>query len=89
MGQGAETGSGARAAPAPRVWGVTRSILVLEHAQDVVTVVVGLVLVILAAILLVSGIARLRPLAVGDQDPVGGVRHQRAPPSCSTRYCWC
>jgi uncharacterized membrane protein (DUF373 family) len=30
---------------------------VLEHAQDIVTVVVGLVLIILAAILLVSGIA--------------------------------
>jgi uncharacterized membrane protein (DUF373 family) len=30
---------------------------VLEHAQDVVTVIVGLVLIILAAIILVSGIA--------------------------------
>jgi uncharacterized membrane protein (DUF373 family) len=41
--------------PGPR--GITGSIFVLEHAQDVVTVVVGLVLVVLAAILLVSGIA--------------------------------
>jgi uncharacterized membrane protein (DUF373 family) len=39
------------------MWGVTRSILLLEHAQDVITVVVGAVLIILAAILLVSGIA--------------------------------
>lgn len=39
------------------MWGVTRSILLLEHAQDVITVVVGLVLIILAAILLISGIA--------------------------------
>lgn len=41
--------------PGPR--GIAGSIFVLEHAQDVVTVVVGLVLVVLAAILLVSGIA--------------------------------
>ena len=39
------------------MWGVTRSILLLEHAQDVITVVVGLVLVVLAAILLISGIS--------------------------------
>ena len=35
---------------------MVRSILVLEHAQDVISVVVGLVLILLAAILLVSGI---------------------------------
>jgi len=43
--------------PRPGARGITGSIFVLEHAQDVVTVVVGLVLVILAAILLISGIA--------------------------------
>lgn len=37
--------------------GVTRSIQILEHAQDVVTVVVGIVLIVLAGVLLVSGIA--------------------------------
>jgi uncharacterized membrane protein (DUF373 family) len=36
--------------------GVTRSIQILERAQDVVTVTVGIVLVALAAVLLVSGI---------------------------------
>jgi uncharacterized membrane protein (DUF373 family) len=36
--------------------GVTRSIQTLEHAQDVVTIVVGIVLIVLAAVLLVSGI---------------------------------
>ncbi|HUZ53984.1 MAG TPA: phosphate-starvation-inducible PsiE family protein [Streptosporangiaceae bacterium] len=36
--------------------GVTRSIQILERAQDVVTVAVGIVLVVLAAVLLVSGI---------------------------------
>ena len=39
------------------MWGVTRSILLLEHAQDVITVVVGLVLVVLSAVLLISGIS--------------------------------
>jgi uncharacterized membrane protein (DUF373 family) len=37
--------------------GINGPIFLLEHAQDIVTVVVGLALVILAAILLVSGIA--------------------------------
>lgn len=37
--------------------GVTRSIRILEHAQDVVTVTVGIVLIVLAAVLLVSGVA--------------------------------
>jgi uncharacterized membrane protein (DUF373 family) len=36
--------------------GVTRSIWILEHAQDVVTVTVGIVLIVLAAVVLVSGI---------------------------------
>jgi uncharacterized membrane protein (DUF373 family) len=42
-----------------RTWipGVGGSISVLEHAQDVVTVVVGGILLLLAAVLLVSGIA--------------------------------
>jgi uncharacterized membrane protein (DUF373 family) len=43
--------------PRPGGRGITVPIFVLEHAQDVVTVAVGLVLVILAAILLLSGIA--------------------------------
>ena len=50
-------GSGRAARLAPRAGGVLRSIRGLEHAQDVVAVVVGVVLLILAAILLVSGIA--------------------------------
>jgi uncharacterized membrane protein (DUF373 family) len=41
----------------PRGRGISGPIFVLEHAQDLVTVVVGLALVILAAILLISGIA--------------------------------
>jgi uncharacterized membrane protein (DUF373 family) len=36
--------------------GVTRSIWLLEHGQDVVTVVVGGLLIILSAVLLISGI---------------------------------
>ena len=43
--------------PRPPARGISGPIFVLEHAQDIVTVVVGLALVILAAILLVSGIA--------------------------------
>ena len=43
--------------PRPGIWGVTRSILLLEHAQDVVTVAVGIVLILMSAVLLVSGIA--------------------------------
>mgnify|MGYP001362517196 CR=1 FL=1 len=40
-----------------RATGVDVSILGLEHAQDVVTVGVGLVLVVMGALLLVSGVA--------------------------------
>jgi uncharacterized membrane protein (DUF373 family) len=43
--------------PRPRARGINGPIFLLEHAQDIVTVVVGLALVILAAILLVSGLA--------------------------------
>jgi uncharacterized membrane protein (DUF373 family) len=52
-------GSVSRPGRPPRrgIWGVTSSIFVLEHAQDVVTVVVGLVLIVLAAVILISGIA--------------------------------
>jgi uncharacterized membrane protein (DUF373 family) len=52
-------GSVARPGRPPRrgIWGVTRSILVLEHAQDVITVAVGIVLLLVSAVLLVSGIA--------------------------------
>ncbi len=59
VGEGAEPDRtvGGPGPPAHRGRGVTGSIFVLEHAQDVVTVAVGLVLVILSAILLISGIA--------------------------------
>jgi uncharacterized membrane protein (DUF373 family) len=52
-------GSIGRTGRPPRrgIWGVTRSILWLEHAQDVVTVAVGIVLILVSAVLLVSGIA--------------------------------
>jgi uncharacterized membrane protein (DUF373 family) len=43
--------------PRPGARGISGPIFLLEHAQDIVTVVVGLTLVILAAILLVSGLA--------------------------------
>jgi uncharacterized membrane protein (DUF373 family) len=43
--------------PRPGARGINGPIFLLEHAQDIVTVVVGLTLVILAATLLVSGIA--------------------------------
>ena len=43
--------------PRRGMWGVTRSILLLEHAQDVITVAVGVVLILVSAVLLVSGIA--------------------------------
>ena len=41
---------------AGRIRGVAGSIWVLEHAQDIVTVIVGIVLIILAAVLMISGI---------------------------------
>ena len=37
------------------MWGVARSILLLEHAQDVITVVVGLVAVIRKILFVLSG----------------------------------
>jgi uncharacterized membrane protein (DUF373 family) len=40
-----------------RAGAVTRSIWLLEHAQDVVTVGIGMVLLALAAVILVSGVA--------------------------------
>jgi uncharacterized membrane protein (DUF373 family) len=43
--------------PRGAIWGVTRSILLLEHAQDVVTIAVGILLILVSAVLLVSGIA--------------------------------
>jgi uncharacterized membrane protein (DUF373 family) len=46
-------------APVPlarRVRGVGGPIWVLEHAQDIVTVTVGVVLILLAAVLMISGI---------------------------------
>jgi uncharacterized membrane protein (DUF373 family) len=51
-----QVSSGRPARLAPPAGGVVRPIRGLEHAQDVVTVVVGVMLLILAAILLVSGI---------------------------------
>jgi len=56
--------------------GISGPIFLLEHAQDIVTVVVGLALVILAAILLVSGIADfvhvLMTAGVSDKSIVAG-----------------
>jgi uncharacterized membrane protein (DUF373 family) len=43
--------------PRRGIWGVTSSIVLLEHAQDVVTVAVGTVLILVSAVLLVSGVA--------------------------------
>jgi uncharacterized membrane protein (DUF373 family) len=48
--------SEALAGPPARRRGVTASIWGLEHAQDFVTIVVGLVLIVLAATLIVSGV---------------------------------
>jgi uncharacterized membrane protein (DUF373 family) len=48
--------SEALASPPARRRGVTASIWGLEHAQDFVTIVVGLVLIVLAATLIVSGV---------------------------------
>jgi len=45
-----------KAGPPARRRGVTGSIWALEHAQDFVTIVVGVVLIILAATLTVSGV---------------------------------
>jgi uncharacterized membrane protein (DUF373 family) len=52
-------GSIGRTGRPPRrgIWGVTRSILLLEHAQDVITIAVGILLILVSAFLLVSGIA--------------------------------
>jgi uncharacterized membrane protein (DUF373 family) len=43
--------------PRRGIWGVTRSILLLEHAQDVVTIAVGILLILVSATVLVSGVA--------------------------------
>ena len=48
--------SEALAGPPARRRGVTASIAGLEHAQDFVTIVVGVVLIVLAATLIVSGV---------------------------------
>jgi uncharacterized membrane protein (DUF373 family) len=48
--------SEALAGPPARRRGVTVSIAGLEHAQDFVTIVVGVVLIVLAATLIVSGV---------------------------------
>jgi uncharacterized membrane protein (DUF373 family) len=56
--KGAEQPDGQARAGRPPLPGIAlRPILALEHAQDVITATVGLVLVILAAILLISGVA--------------------------------
>lgn len=49
-------GAGRPARPAPRA-GIGRSVWVLEHAQDIVTALVGGVLIVLAGILLVTAVA--------------------------------
>lgn len=55
-GQPASVGRPGRP-PRRGIWGVTTSIVALEHAQDVVTVAVGAVLILVSAVLLVSGVA--------------------------------
>jgi uncharacterized membrane protein (DUF373 family) len=59
MAEGADEPGAPRFGPGRRARadGVVRSIRGLEHAQDVVTVVVGVVLLLLAGALLVSGVA--------------------------------
>ena len=52
MAEVAEKGAGKREHPR----GVTGTIWVLEHAQDLVSVVVGVLLVVLAAVVLVLGV---------------------------------
>jgi uncharacterized membrane protein (DUF373 family) len=54
-GQPASIGRPGR--PRRAMWGVTSSVRVLEHAQDVVTIAVGTVLILVSAVLLVSGVA--------------------------------
>jgi uncharacterized membrane protein (DUF373 family) len=62
-GGGHAPGSASAAPQQRRLWGwlsaheESRWIWVLEHAQDVVTLAVGVVLIVLAAILLVAGVA--------------------------------
>jgi uncharacterized membrane protein (DUF373 family) len=62
--------------PRPGVRGISGPIFVLEHAQDLITVAVGLVLVALAAILLISGITDfvhlLMTAGVSDKSIVAG-----------------
>ncbi len=43
--------------PRRGMWGVTSSIQLLEHSQDVITVTVGIVLIVVSAVLVISGVA--------------------------------
>lgn len=52
----ASESSDAAVSPPARRRGVSASIWALEHSQDFVTIVVGAVLIVLAAILIVSGV---------------------------------
>jgi uncharacterized membrane protein (DUF373 family) len=55
-GTGSQAAAPGASSRLPDVRSVARSIWVLERAQDVVTVTVGIVLIVLAAVLLVSGV---------------------------------
>ena len=61
---------------------VAGSIWALEHAQDIVTVTVGVVLIVLAATLAVSGVVGF--ITDVQKQPIA------TPPStCWTGCCWC
>jgi uncharacterized membrane protein (DUF373 family) len=47
VSRGGRVSAAPAALPRRGMWGVTRSILLLEHAQDVVTVAVGIVLILI------------------------------------------
>ncbi len=68
-GSVSESGDPADEPPQHDIRTVGRSIWALEHAQDVVTVCVGIVLIVLAAALLVSGIYDFA-IAVSQKRPI-------------------
>ncbi len=66
--EGAEPATGGRR---QRLRGVAGSIWVLEHAQDILAIIVGALLVGLAAALLVSGVVRYAPGVVSFTSAAG------------------
>lgn len=63
----------APASPPARRRGVTASIWMLERSQDFVTIVVGVVLIVLAGTLIVSGVISFFTQAVNDSISVAAV----------------